>query len=330
MNSRAHAALTLVSVIKYSCSLDLALAKTFENVKEQKERSFIQALCYGVLRLYPRLEFLALQLLQKPLKEKDIDIKLLVLLGIFQLDYMRTADHAAVSATVDACQALKKNWAKGLVNAVLRRYQREKTELGLSLINTPSAKFAHPDWLIQQLREDWPDCWQALLEKNNENPPMHLRVNLRLDNRQQYLEKIKKAQLTGNALNMVDSAICLSQAVPVEELPEFSSGHVSVQDVGAQLAVTLLDLSPDLSVLDACAAPGGKTAHIYETESGLAKLVAIDKDANRIALLESTEQRLGTKMQIIQADARQTEEWWDGELFDRILLDAPCSASGVS
>ena len=329
MNSRAHAALTLVSVVKYSRSLDLALATTFESIKEQKERSFIQALCYGVMRWYPRLEFSALQLLQKPLKEKDIDIKFLLLLGIYQLDYMRTAEHAAVSATVDACLALKKGWAKRLVNAVLRRYQREKTELNLSLKNTLSAKFAHPDWLIQQLREDWPDCWPALLEKNNENPPMHLRVNLSIGNRQQYLEKIENAQLTGNALNMVDSAICLSQAVPVEELPEFSSGHVSVQDVGAQLAVSLLELSSGLSVLDACAAPGGKTAHIYETESGLAKLVAIDKDANRVALLESTKQRLRTKMQIVQADARQIESWWDGDLFDRILLDAPCSASGV-
>lgn len=158
---------------------------------------------------------------------------------------------------------------------------------------------------------------------------MHLRVNLSIGNRQQYLKKIEHAQLVGNALDMVDSAICLSQAVPVEELPEFSFGHVSVQDVGAQLAVSLLGLSSGLSVLDACAAPGGKTAHIYETESGLAKLVAIDKDANRVALLESTKQRLGTKMQIVQADARQIESWWDGELFDRILLDAPCSASGV-
>jgi 16S rRNA (cytosine967-C5)-methyltransferase len=158
---------------------------------------------------------------------------------------------------------------------------------------------------------------------------MHLRVNLRLDNRQQYLEKLDKAQLAGNILNIADSAICLSQAVPVEELPGFSSGYVSVQDVGAQLAVTLLDLSSGLRVLDACAAPGGKTAHIYETESALDTLVAIDKDANRIALLESTKLRLGTKMQIIQADARQIESWWDGQLFDRILLDAPCSASGV-
>lgn len=329
MNSRAAAARTLVKVVKQACPLDLALTETFKRIDEQKERSFIQALSYGVMRWYPRLDFIVDALLAKPLKQKDMDIKMLLLLGIYQLDKMRTAEHAAVSATVDACNTLKKSWAKHLVNAVLRRYQREQSQLEMLTNATASAHFAHPDWLIEQLKQDWPQHWSALLEKNNSSPPMHLRVNLRRGSRDDYLEKLKMRELAAESSALVDSGISLSQPVPVEQLPGFFSGDVSVQDLGAQLAVSLLDLSAGLQVLDACAAPGGKTAHIFESEPGLDKLVAIDKDEHRIALLKSTQQRLGTKMQLIQADASDTDDWWDGELFDRILLDAPCSASGV-
>ncbi|MFT5134069.1 MAG: 16S rRNA (cytosine967-C5)-methyltransferase [Gammaproteobacteria bacterium] len=329
MNSRADAAKTLLHVVKKSCPLDLALTNTFEDVTEQKERSFIQALCYGVMRWYPRLDCIVATLLDKPLKEKDTDIKLLLFLGIYQLDFMRTPEHAAVSATVDACLALNKSWAKNMINAVLRRYQREKLQLDALVSNTASAHYAHPDWLIDQLRDDWPENWSSLLEKNNDAPPMHLRINLRLVSRTDYLRKLETLGMNAEALRLSNCGITLSQAVPVEELPGFFSGYVSVQDLGAQLAVSLLKLSPGLMVLDACAAPGGKTAHMFESEPGLGKLVAIDKDAHRIALLKATQQRLGTKMQIIQADAGDATSWWDGELFDRILLDAPCSATGV-
>jgi 16S rRNA (cytosine967-C5)-methyltransferase len=329
MNSRASAARTLSRVVKQSFPLDLALTETFNQVDDPKERSFIQALCYGVLRWYPRLEFIVDTLLDKALRQKDTDIKLLLLLGIYQLDYMRTPEHAAVSATVDACKTLKKGWATHLLNAVLRRYQREKPQLEMLINDTTSARFAHPDWLIEQLQQDWPEHWSALLDKNNTNPPMHLRVNLRSGSRDDYIKELKKAGLVAQASTLADSGICLTQPVPVEQLPGFSAGHVSVQDVGAQLAAYLLDLSAGLDVLDACAAPGGKTAHIFEVEPELGKLVAIDQDSHRITLLRSTQQRLDTKMQIIQADASDTESWWDGQLFDRILLDAPCSATGV-
>jgi 16S rRNA (cytosine967-C5)-methyltransferase len=329
MNSRAVATETLVKVINQLCPLDLALDDTFRSVSEQNERSFIQALCFGVMRWYPRLDFIVSQLLDKPLKQKDVDIKILLFVGIYQMDYMRTPEHAAVSATVDACHKLKKSWAKHLVNAVLRRYQREKLQLEPLVKNTVSAHYAHPSWLIDLLKQDWPDYWMALLEKNNEFPPMHLRVNLSLNSRNEYIEKLENAKLLAKPLTLTESGISLSSPVAVEQLPGFFSGHVSVQDQGAQLAASLMDLSAGMAVLDACAAPGGKTAHIYEAEPNLDKLVAIDRGNKRTVLLHATQQRLGIKMHIIEADASDVESWWDDELFDRILLDAPCSASGV-
>jgi 16S rRNA (cytosine967-C5)-methyltransferase len=329
MNSRAFAAQTLSRVIKQGYPLDLALDETFKNIDDQKERGFIQELCFGVMRWYPRLDFLVNHLLDKPLKQKDIDIKLLLFLGIYQLEKMRTPEHAAVSATVEACNALKKSWGKNLVNAVLRRYQREKAQLETQLNNQASAQYAHPDWLINHLQKDWPDQWSALLEKNNEYPPMHLRVNLQQISRNEYLEKLNIAKLKSEPSTMTECGITLTVPVPVDKLPDFYSGHVSVQDQGAQLAASLLDLSGGLNVLDACAAPGGKSAHIFESEPGLGKLVAIDQGEHRVALLEATKQRLGIKMQIVQADASDVKSWWDNEPFDRILLDAPCSATGV-
>jgi 16S rRNA (cytosine967-C5)-methyltransferase len=329
MNSRAVAAKILYEVATQLCPLDRALTNTFQEINEPNERSFIQALCYGVMRWYPRLEFIVNTLLNKPLKDKDADINLLLLMGIYQLDFMRTPEHAAVSETVEACQSLSKGWAKNLVNAVLRRYQREQNQLENLLSKSECARFAHPDWLIKQVKHDWPNHWSALLDKNNEPPPMHLRVNLCLGTRLDYMRKLESNGLVGETLTITGSGINLYPAVPVEALPGFFSAQVSVQDGAAQLAASLLKLSPGLSVLDACAAPGGKTAHIFESEPEIGKLVAIDKDVHRIDLLKNTQERLGTNMQIIQADASDAESWWDGEYFDRILLDAPCSASGV-
>jgi 16S rRNA (cytosine967-C5)-methyltransferase len=329
MNSRALAAKTLTRVVKHSHALDLALEETFRQIDDQKEKSFVQELCYGVMRWYPRLDFLLAQLLEKPLKQKDLDIQMLLMLGIYQLNEMRTPEHAAVSATVDACDSIRKSWAKNLINAVLRRYQREKSQLDAKVNETKRACYAHPDWFIKRMQTDWPNCWSELLGKNIERPPMHLRVNLQQTSRIDYLNELERMNIAAQASSLNDCGITLSSPMPVEELPGFSRGQVSVQDHGAQLAASLLNLSSGLSVLDACAAPGGKTAHIYESEADLYKLTAIDVGDPRIALLQSTKQRLAVKMEIIQADASKVESWWDGELFDRILLDAPCSATGV-
>ena len=329
MNSRAIAATTLSRVISKKTPLDQALVSTFSSLANDKDKGFIQELCYGVSRWYFRLELIASHLLDKPLKQKDSDITMLILLGIYQLDFMRTPAHAAVSSSVDACTALKKPWAKKLVNAVLRRYQREHAELQSKIQQNESALYSHPEWMIDKLKESWPEDWQDLLEQANQNPPFHLRVNLGKNTRKRYLEKLADHQLQIMELPLAKSAISVSPAIAVEKLPGFTEGEVSVQDQGAQLAAFLLDLAPGMRVLDACAAPGGKSAHILEYAPQLQELVAIDTGKKRTALLEATRERLQNGMHIVQADARDTQGWWDGQNFDRILLDAPCSASGV-
>lgn len=329
MNSRAIAASSLHKVLRNACTLDVALDDAFVRLDDDLESAFVQELCYGVMRWYPRLQFIADELLLKPLKQKDGDINCLILLGIYQMDFMRTPEHAAVAATVDACKPLHKPWAKSLVNALLRRYQREKPLLQERVAGLRCAYFAHPEWMIDLVRRDWPGQWQDLLGKNNAYPDMHLRVNLQSRSRAAYLDELAQTGIAATALPLANCAVKLEVPVAVEKLPGFYLGHVSVQDLGAQLAVSLLSVSPGMRVLDACAAPGGKASHIYECEPLLGELVAVDRDAQRTALLKNTQQRLGTKMKIVEADAGDIDRWWDGQAFDRILLDGPCSASGV-
>lgn len=329
LNSRALAATTLDQVVRHSQHLDQALDKNLGMLAIKKDHSFTQELCYGVMRWYPRLQFIVDSLLDKPLKSRDTNITLLIMLGIYQIDFMRTPPHAAVSSTVDACKELNKDWAKKLVNAVLRRYQREKPEFQSLLENEASALFAHPSWLIEKLQDNWPQHWQALLESNNTRPPMHLRVNLQQTSRQEYLDRLGQEGIPAIALPLSDSAVKLEKPLAVSALPGFSEGEVSVQDQGAQLAVDLLDLHAGHHVLDACAAPGGKAAHILEKKPAIEKLVALDRNPARVALLRETKKRLDLPMQIHEADAGAAESWWDKGPFDRILLDAPCSASGI-
>lgn len=254
---------------------------------------------------------------------------MLLFLGLYQLEFMRTPEHAAVSSTVNACEPLKKPWAKNLINAILRRYLRENTKIQKAILNDQCALYAHPVWFIDRLKTDWPTHWAGLLSKTNEYPPFHLRVNLSLNSRNDYLQLLNKNNLNALPLPLVDSAVILNPAIATEKLPGFSCGKVSVQDQGAQLAASLLCIAPGMRVLDACAAPGGKAAHICESQSGLKEIVAIDKDDSRISLLESTASRLQISMTIVKADATKTEDWWNGDEFDRVLIDAPCSATGV-
>ncbi len=329
MDTRALAAKTLHKVVNKSVPLDQALIDTLQNISQHNERGFIQELCYGTMRWYPRLEFIVVSLLDKPLKQKDGDIMMLLFLGLYQLEFMRTPEHAAVSSTVNACESLKKPWAKNLINAILRRYLREKLKIQEAIHDDQCAHYAHPEWLIDRFRKDWPEHWTGLLEKANQYPPFHLRVNLSLNSRDEYLQLLNDDNLKALPLPLVDSAIVLEPAISTEKLPGFNCGKVSVQDQGAQLAASLLCIAPGMRVLDACAAPGGKAAHICESQSEIKELVAIDKDDSRVALLESTRTRMVIDMTLVTADATKTESWWDGEMFDRILIDAPCSATGV-
>jgi 16S rRNA (cytosine967-C5)-methyltransferase len=271
------------------------------------------------------MEFILNELLDKPLK--DWDVKALALVGLYQLKYMRVKPHAAVSETVLA--ARKKPWAKALVNALLRRYLREQGNLEQKADNVQSAAFSHPDWLIRQIEQDWPQQAQQILLENNLQPPMALRVNLARVSRAQFLKQLSEQGIAAVAVSFCPSAIILEEPVAVDFLPGFAEGLVSVQDTAAQLAAGLLDVQAGHRVLDVCAAPGGKTAHILEFQPQLKEMVAVDVDEIRLQRISDTMRRLKLSAKLVVGDAANPQDWWDGQPFDRILLDAPCSALGV-
>ncbi len=325
MNTRLVAAKVLSRILQDGQSLTAALDKVFLDIESAKDRAFIQALCYGVCRQYHRLDFILNQLLDKPLK--DADVKALALVGLYQLNFMRVKPHAAVSETVLA--ARKKPWAKSLINALLRTYLREQEGLEHKADKFQVAALSHPDWLIKQIEQDWPEQALRIFLENNRQPPMVLRVNLAKTSRDHYLQLLTGQDIAAQTVSFCLSAIVLDKPVPVELLPGFTDGLVSVQDTAAQLAVGLLDVQPGHRVLDVCAAPGGKTAHILESQPQLKELVAVDIDEARMQRVSENLQRLNLQAKLVVGDAANPKEWWDGQPFDRILLDAPCSALGV-
>lgn len=326
---RASAARVLVQVTVSGRSLAEALPAGLQPVAGAQQRALVQELSYGTLRWYYRLEAMLGQLLTRPLKQRDADVRCLLLAGLYQLDQLEIPAHAAVHETVQATRALNKHWAKGLVNAVLRSYLRQAGELEQFIEADATAKYAHPAWLIGRFGSDWPDDRAALLEANNARPPFSLRVNgLRLT-RAEYLGILAEHSLEAVPLVNTAYGVILKQPLPVADLPGFSQGVVSVQDGAAQLAAGLLQLAPGQRVLDACAAPGGKTAHILETEPELAALTALDIDARRLERIRDNLSRLGLQAELLQGDAGAPASWWDASCYDRILLDVPCSATGV-
>ena len=325
MNTRLIAAKVLTSVIRDGQSLTAALDSTLGVVESDKDRAFIQALCYGVCRNFHRLDYILSQMLDKPLK--DLDVKALALIGLYQLKFMRVKSYAAVSETVLA--ARKKPWAKALINALLRSYLRDQEGFEQKADNVKSALVSHPDWLIQQIEQDWPMQAQQIFQQNNEQPPMALRVNLANISQDQYLQKLRDQGIEAEAVSFCRSAILLNKPAVVDILPGFSEGWVSVQDTAAQLAAELLDVQIGHRVLDVCAAPGGKAAHILEHQPKVRELVAVDIDKLRLQRVNDNLQRLKLSAKLIVGDASKPEDWWDGQLFDRILLDVPCSALGV-
>ncbi|MGZ8193668.1 MAG: transcription antitermination factor NusB, partial [Methylobacter sp.] len=299
MNSRLIAARVLTKVLSDGQSLTAALDNAFRNSESGKDKAFIQALCYGVCRQYHRLDFILSQLLHKPLK--DIEVKVLALIGLYQLKYMRVKPHAAVSETVLA--ARKKPWAKSLVNAVLRAYLREADSIENKADKNPSAAVSHPGWLIEQIEQDWPQQAAYCLLENNRQPPMALRVNLAQTSREQYLHTLALQGIAAVAVSFCPSAIIPDKPVAVELLPGFDQGLISVQDTAAQLAAVLLDVQPGHRVLDVCAAPGGKTAHILEHQPQLKELVAVDVDESRLQRVSETLQRLKLPATLVVGDA---------------------------
>jgi len=328
MNPRLAAARALAAVLSGKASLNSSLPAQLDKVDE-RDRGLTQDLAFGTARWQPRLDLLAAQLLQKPFKAADADVQALLLVGLYQLFYTRIPAHAAIGETVGCADKLKKPWAKGLLNAVLRRAQREGEALLAGMQRDPVVRTAHPRWLQKALKAFWPEQWEAICAANNAHPPMILRVNRRHHGRDDYLALLAEAGIDASACQYSRDGIVLSEACDVRSLPGFAEGWVSVQDEAAQLSADLLELAPGQRVLDACCAPGGKTCHLLEAEAGLAHLVAIDLEAKRLTRVRENLDRLQLDAELIACDARDTASWWDGKPFQRILLDAPCSATGV-
>lgn len=323
--ARVEAARVIAHVMS-GTNLDNALMRVDVEKVTPQQMPMLRALCNGVLRDWSLLNALLTRMMEKPLN-KEPELQALILGGLFQLRSMRVAAHAAVNETVDGVTLLGKDKLRGLVNAILRRYQREREALEADLPTHPAKQYSYPSWLADQIQGDWPN-WPTILAAGNEQGPLTLRVNRRRMRRDEYLKELEAAGIAASATPLADDAVTLATAIPVDQIPLFSNGAVSVQDAAAQLAVDLLQVEPGMRVLDACAAPGGKTAHLLERYDHL-DLLAMDHDPTRLKRVYDNLRRLGLDAPLIRGDATDTRDWWDHNTFDRILLDAPCSGSGV-
>lgn len=352
--ARATAARILCKLLAGQGSLSSHLA--FQS--DSTDAPLVQEICYGVCRYFYVLEAAVNEFLDKPLRNKDQDIYCLLLVGTYQIFRMRIPNHAAVNETVQATRLLKKPWARGLVNSVLRRQVEQKhrwqawlewskslerledpgNQDGLTKLDSlegaesrkqAEIRYLHPFWLIQAIKHDWPGHWQQILANNNRRAPMCLRINQRKTIRDAYLHQLQNSGRNALPGKLADTSIYLDNPCPVEDLPGFFNGLVSVQDEASQLVAPLMELAPGQAVLDACAAPGGKTCHILESEPSLTYVQSLDIEEGRLQGIKQNLQRLGLQAEVRTADASQIDQWWDGTPFHRILLDAPCSATGV-
>jgi 16S rRNA (cytosine967-C5)-methyltransferase len=305
----------------------LAESEALSQIRDSRDNAFARHLAYGVLRWLTALEWLAGELLAKPIKKRERDVQRLVLLGLQQLWHDQTANHAAINETAECARLLGKPWAVGLINAVLRRFQREQEQL-LDRLGQAAQRFAHPDWLLNEIQKDWPEHWQAIIKTNNTQAPLWLRINRQKVDESKLLGDLSTAGFEVENHPYARDAISISPATAVAKIPNFEKGWLSVQDPAAQLARDLLDPRPGDRILDACAAPGGKTAHLLESCPGI-ELTVLDRQPQRVEQIHQTLSRLGLAADTKVADAVAVETWWQGESFDKILLDAPCSASGV-
>ena len=281
------------------------------------------------MRWFFELEACLDNLLDRPDGKQDPEIRALMLVGLYQLLHGATPLHAAVSETVEAARSLGHPRAAGLVNAILRRFLRERDAVLVAAHARRAARHAHAEWMLDAFARDWPDHWQSIAAAGNSEPPMWLRVNARHGSRDAYLARLTEAGLAAEPCAFAPEGMRLAAPADVNALPGFADGDVSVQDAAAQLAARFLAAAPGMRVLDACAAPGGKACHIAELEPGLAELVALDVDAVRAKRIDSNLARLKLAARVVVGNAGQPAAWWDGRPFDRILLDVPCSGTGV-
>jgi len=281
----------------------------------------------GVLRWHWKLDFLLNQFLKKPLRNKDHDVKLLLLMALYELVELNTPDYAVVNEAVSASKSLGKQWAKAMINGVLRNFIRDQETVLKKMESNQEAYYSHPYWLIAQLKKDWPDHWQVILDANNQRPPLWLRVNAAQNKTEAYKALLDEQGLSSSLHDLAPQALKLEQGVDVTSLPGFAQGAVSVQDAGAQFAAALLDVQKGQRVLDLCAAPGGKTCHVLELEKEI-EMIAVELEEKRMSRVKENLSRLNLEAELIVADASEGS-WWDGKQFDRIMVDAPCSSTGV-
>ncbi|MFV2058711.1 MAG: 16S rRNA (cytosine(967)-C(5))-methyltransferase RsmB [Thiohalomonadales bacterium] len=329
INARVIAANILVAVSQQGHRLEYAIKTSLPAQISPKDAAFVKELSYGGVRHWIQLLALVNSCLQRPLKNKDADISALMVLGLYQLIYLRVPDHAALSATVNAVVDIGKAWAKNLVNGVLRNLQRNYKQKLSELASNPEAEFNHPDWMLRRLKQQWPDNWRMIVVANDEYPPLTMRVNHARITTSECLARLASDGISAEAVEGVSTAIRLSKALDVTQMALFTSGLLSVQDSAAQLAAPLLQLGAHERVLDMCAAPGGKTGHILENRGDLQELVSVEIESRRSDRIVENLSRLKLRATVVTADATTPQAWWDKRVFDKILLDVPCSASGV-
>ncbi|MCL1143868.1 16S rRNA (cytosine(967)-C(5))-methyltransferase RsmB [Shewanella gaetbuli] len=324
MNVRALAAKAIFDVLEKGVSLSVALPNQQQSLENSKDKALLAEICYGVMRQLPQLDKCVSDCLAKPFKGKQRIVYQLLLVGCYQLYFTRIPAHAAISETAEACRQLKFDGLVKVVNGVLRNIQRNNAPLNT---DSDTLKYNTPAWFIKRIQQAYPDHWQDIIEQSHQRPPMWLRNNQLSQSRAEYLQALTEQELGASAGSSPD-AILLDSPKDVNVLPHFADGAASVQDGAAQWAATLLAPQNGELILDACAAPGGKTCHLLEIAPEI-ELVAVDFDESRLARVQQNLDRLNLKAQVIHGDAADIPAWWQGKQFDRILLDAPCSATGV-
>lgn len=320
------AAQAIEKVVEQGQSLSNILPPLQQKVSD-KDKALLQELCFGVLRTLSQQEWLINKLMSRPMTGKQRTIHYLIMVGFYQLLHTRIPPHAALAETVEGAVAIKRPQLKGLINGVLRQFQRQQEEL-LTEFAQSDKRFLHPDWLLKRLQKAYPKQWEAIVEANNQRPPMWLRVNRNHHSRDEWLSLLEQADMNGFTHDNYPDAVRLASPAPVHALPGFEQGWVTVQDASAQGCVTWLEPKNGERILDLCAAPGGKTTHILEA-APLANVLAVDVDEQRLSRVYDNLKRLGMKAEVKQGDGRTPAQWCGDEQFDRILLDAPCSATGV-
>lgn len=327
MNARYLAVKALTPLLNNQGALKYTLKKQLTACPEG-QRPYLQELCYGTMRHYPKLEIILNNLVTKPIRNKDADIKVVLLIGIYQLYKLNTADHAVVSETVDVCKTLNKQWATSFVNAALRSFLRKKDQILASLESNLSFKYNHPEWFVQKIMNNWPDHWQQILAANDNHPPLTLRVNTAKVSRETFLTSLEQQQIDAIKTEHSNVGVTLTKPMDITQIEGFVEGNFSVQDEAAQLAANLISPTDGDNILDACSAPGGKLIHLLEMAGENVEVQGLELEPLRAERIIENFERLNLKCRLHIADAT-TKDWWDGKKFNKILLDAPCSATGV-